>query len=92
MKSEKTLMYVITTDDDGEPIIVATSQEIAEKLLFDFMGYPNDKGIIYDGYTEMEYSEHEDNYTGYYMFRSETWWGYETDKFKLFVKEVNTVY
>ena len=83
------LVYVITDKEDGEVIIVASSQKNAQQQLFDYMGYdpnkPNDY-VIYLGYEEYVYSEHEDDFKGVYSFRGKYGEEWVDDKFNLFCK------
>lgn len=92
-QSTVTLMYVITSSDDGEVLIVSTTQEKATQLLSEYMGHGKDKDVIYDGFTKIEYSEFEDDYIGYYKFRAKYGFSteYEVDKFRLYCKVLDTV-
>jgi hypothetical protein len=73
---------VITDKEDGVPIILASSIEKAEELLFEYMGLGSptvgdDESVVFLGFKKMEYSEFEDSYDGYYSFKTK--YGFDTD-------------
>ena len=82
------LIWIITTEEDGEPIIAASSQENATQQLFDYMGYPDvDKNVKYFGFKKYIYSEYEDDYVGIYTF--EDVYDHQTDNFRLYCKALD---
>lgn len=88
------LVYIITDNEDGKPIIVASSQEKATQQLFDYMGYnPNELSddLIYLGFERYVYSEHEDSYMGMYTFSSLYPWDTEwnLDQFRLYYNVID---
>jgi hypothetical protein len=94
-KKSDNLIWVIIDTYNNSPIIVASSKEKAEQQLFDYMGWKNpihEETVRYLGFTPIEYSEHEDDYVGFYKFESLVPQGHnkehewETDLFQLHCK------
>jgi hypothetical protein len=86
------LIWIIIDAEDNDPIIAATSREEAEQQLFDYMGWGNpihEGTVRYLGFFTIEYSEHEDDYIGFYSFESEYIKEWEIQQFNLFCKEIN---
>lgn len=91
------LVWIVTDKEDGQPIIAASSKEKAEKLLFDYMGFPLHSDVNYLGYTPIIYSEYEDSFTGIYKFESynpsgfgsNITYNWELQVFYLFIIEID---
>lgn len=67
------LVWIIVDKEDNNPIIAASTKELAEQRLFDYMGYGNPihaESVKYLGFTPMIYSEYEDDFIGTYKFNS----------------------
>ena len=65
------IIWLIIDKEDNYPIIAASTRELAEQQLFDYMGYNPEEladDLIYLGYKKIEYSEFEDDFTGIYTF------------------------
>lgn len=90
----KDLVWIVTDASDGLPILSCRSEESAKYKLFEYMGYKPgvtpETEVIYLGFKEMEYSEFEDNYKGFFSFYS---WNpfmkeMEKDSFSLYCLEL----
>lgn len=93
------LVYIITDNYDGVPIIAATSHKEAEQQLFDYMGYKgkDTDELIYKGCFTIDYSEFQDSLICIYTFQSlfpegfgdNIKYDWETQEFKLYCLELN---
>lgn len=90
--NQSRFIWIITDEKDGFPIIAASSKELAEQQLFDYMGYKeiDTEELKYLGYTSITYSEHEDNFIGIYRFNGLYPNGFgENIKFEWEIQEFN---
>jgi hypothetical protein len=89
------IIWIIIDKEDGQPIITASSRELADSLMFDYIGYDNsahEDTVKYFGFKNWLDLEHKDDYIGTYTFsrlinvEDREW---KIDKFLLYSKIVN---
>lgn len=96
MNDKLSWVWVITDDEDGNVLYVTNSRDNADRLIMeDYFEIEFGKtehssnGDRYLGFTEIEYSEFEDDLYGYYTFESNYGGNPKKQMYNLFSKFID---